>query len=52
MDDGIFLSPDAKDIDRCIVDMKRIFNLTDEGEISDYLGIKVTTQVNGRISLT
>jgi hypothetical protein len=52
VDDGIFLSPDAKEIDRCIVDMKKIFNLTDEGEISDYLGIKVTTQVDGRISLT
>ena len=32
--------------------MKGIFNLTDEGDISDYLGIKDTKLTNGHISLT
>jgi Reverse transcriptase (RNA-dependent DNA polymerase) len=41
VDDGIFISPKETDIDKCIKDMNSIFNLTDEGDISDYLGIKV-----------
>ena len=41
VDDGIFLSPKANEIDKCLKDMSSIFNLTDEGKISDYLGIKV-----------
>ena len=42
VDDGIFMAPSKKEIDLAIKDMKKIFNLTDEGDISDYLGIKVT----------
>jgi len=41
VDNGIFISPSDDEIDRCIVAMKAIFYLTDEGNISDYLGIKV-----------
>ena len=52
VDDGIFMAPSKKEIDQAIKDMKKIFNLTDEGDISDYLGIKVTKLPNGSISLT
>ena len=53
VDDGIFISPESKLIDECIELMRSIFNLTDEGDISDYLGIKVTSSpVDSTISLT
>ena len=52
VDDGIFMGPYKGEIDRCIKDMGSIFNLTDEGDISDYLGIKVTKFSDGRISPT
>jgi hypothetical protein len=53
VDDGIFISPESKLIDECIELMWSIFNLTDKGDISDYLGIKVTSSpVDSTISLT
>ena len=52
VDDGIFMGPSKGEIDICIKDMELIFKLTDEGNISDYLGIKVTKLPDGRISLT
>ena len=53
VDDGIFISPESKLIDECIELMRSIFTLTDEGDISDYLGIKVTSSpVDSTISLT
>ena len=52
VDDGIFMGPSKGEIDRCIKDMGSIFNLTDEGDISNYLGIKVTKFPDGCISLT
>ena len=42
VDDAIFMGPGKEEIDKCISDMGSIFNLQDEGDISDYLGIKVT----------
>ena len=56
VDDGIFMGPDAKHIDQCILDMrdplKGGFDMTDEGDISDYLGIQVHQLPNGVITLT
>ena len=53
VDDGIFISPEARLIDECIELMQASFNLTDEGNISDYLGIKVTLSADSNsISLT
>lgn len=46
------MGPEEKDIDKCIQDMKGVFNLTDEEDISDNLGIKVTKLTNSCISLT
>ena len=51
VDDGIFMGPEKQDIDTCIQDMKGIFDLTDKGDILDYLGIKVTKLANSCISL-
>ena len=53
VDDGIFISPDACLINECIELMRAIFNLTDEGDISDYLGIQVSRSEDAAtISLT
>jgi hypothetical protein len=52
VDDGIFIGPCSKEIDKIIKSLQRTFNLTDEGDISDYLGIKVTHLPDNRISLT
>lgn len=48
VDDGIFLSQNGKEIDDCIGSMQAIFNLTDEGDISEYLGIKVERTLDGK----
>ena len=51
VDDAIFMGPGKEEIDKCISDMGSIFNLQDEGDISDYLGIKVTHLSDGKIKL-
>jgi hypothetical protein len=51
VDDAIFMGPDASAIDKCIEDMKTFFTMQDEGDISDYLGIKVSKLPNGTIKL-
>jgi hypothetical protein len=50
-DNGIFLGPDKRHIDKCIKEMGEHFNITDEGEIDEYLGVKVTHLDDGTISL-
>ena len=52
VDDGIFVGPCSKEIDGIINSLKQTFNLTDEGDLSDYLGINVSKLPGGRISLT
>jgi hypothetical protein len=52
VDDCIFAGPSASDIDAYILEMKSVFDLTDEGELSDYLGIKIQRLPDGRITLT
>ena len=51
IDDAIFMGPDSSAIDKCIKDMKGFFAMQDEGDISDYLGIKVSKLPNGTIKL-
>jgi hypothetical protein len=52
VDDGIFVGPCSKEIDSIIAALQKTFNLTDEGDLSDYLGIKVSFLPGGKISLT
>lgn len=52
VDDAILLSPSKKYIDASLQDLRQSFKLTDEGNIADYLGIKVTRLATGIISLT
>jgi hypothetical protein len=51
-DDGIFASPDSKEVDKAINDMKTLFNIDDQGDLKDYLGVNVEKLPNGDIKLT
>jgi hypothetical protein len=52
VDDCILAGPSKDEIDACIRDMSKSFNLTDKGDLSDYLGIKIAQLDDGRITLT
>ena len=52
VDDGIFASPDNKAIDLAILELKQHFDLEDQGDITDYLGVNVEYLKNGDIKLT
>ena len=48
VDDGIFASPNAKDIDEAIKDLRRIqCDIEDQGELQDYLGVNVMRDSEG-----
>lgn len=52
VDDGIFAGPDKVDINQCIQLLAKEFNLTDEGSLTDYLGVLVEAQPDGTIKLS
>lgn len=48
VDDGIFISNDSDDINKCIHDLKRAgCDIEDQGSISDYLGVNVKKDSHG-----
>jgi len=63
-DDGIFMAPKQEDIDHCynllineythpVTKVKhRAFKMTDEGDVSDYLGVEIQPLANGTIKLS
>jgi hypothetical protein len=52
VDDTIILGPVKADIDQAIALVKTKFQLGEEGDLCDYLGIKVTKFPDGTITLT
>ena len=52
VDDAILLSPHSKSIDASLQALWARFNLTEEGDIADYLGLQVTRLNTGTLSLT
>ena len=58
MDDGIFTGPDSKEIDDLNASLKHdpkcrtSYDITDEGSLSDYLGVKIDQLEGGQMSLT
>jgi hypothetical protein len=53
VDDGIFLSPSKKAIDKAIQDMREAdFDIEDQGDMCDYLGVQVNKTKDGKIILT
>jgi hypothetical protein len=53
VDDGIFLSPSKKAIDKAIQELREAdFDVEDQGDICDYLGVRVDKTKDGKITLT
>ena len=53
VDDCICLSPNPADVDRFIADLRATnFNVTDEGQLSDYLGVKIEKLPEGKFKLS
>ena len=53
VDDTILISPDDSDIDKTIAQLRDLkYDLSDEGEIDDFLGVKVEYQEDGAIKLS
>ena len=46
-DDGILLSPFSSQIDKDLVDMRTLFDIEDQGDLQDYLGVKVVKASEG-----
>ena len=53
MDDALCLSPKSAEVEKSIQDLRDAnFKVTDEKDINDYLGVKVTKRTDGRFDLT
>jgi hypothetical protein len=52
VDDGIFVGPDKEEIATLIRKMQGVFNITDEGDIKEYLGVLVEQQDDGILKLS
>jgi hypothetical protein len=52
VDDGIFAGPDQEEIQGLIEELKEEFNITDEGDLTEYLGVLVEKQPDGRTKLS
>jgi len=51
-DDSILAGPDKSEINRTISEMKRKFNMTEEGSLEDFLGINIKRNTDGSIHLS
>ena len=51
VNDAALFSPDSAAINRKITSLKQSFELTEEGELQDYLGNRLTKHPDGRIEL-
>lgn len=52
VDDGIFAGPSKTEIDGLITGLKQEFNITDEGDLKEYLGVLVEKQSDGTMKLS
>jgi hypothetical protein len=52
VDDGIFVGPDKEEIATLIRKMQGVFNITDEGDMKEYLGVLVEKQDDGTLKLS
>jgi hypothetical protein len=51
-DDTILLGPDKDEIDVLVKKLGKTFNIEDQGELSDYLGIKIERKPDGTLEWT
>ena len=52
VDNGILIRPDKEEINNIITSLKEDYDLTDEGNLSEYLGIKIEEREDGSRVLT
>ena len=53
MDDALCLSPKSAEVDKFILDLGDAnFKVMDEGDINDYIRVKITKHIDGRFDLT
>jgi hypothetical protein len=52
VENGILAGPSVDHIDSIIAELQESYNMTDEGDITDYLGVNVTILDDGRIKLS
>lgn len=50
-DDSIILDKDESKVERCVSDLSKIFEISDEGTLEDYLGVNVMHKDDGTILL-
>jgi hypothetical protein len=51
VDDGIFCGPDKSEINGIIKGLRADFNIKDEGDLKEYLGVLVEKESDGRFNL-
>jgi hypothetical protein len=52
VDDGIIAGPNKEDIDQIIIDLQTMFNVSNKGDLADYLGVNIETREDGTIKLS
>jgi len=51
-DDTILMGPNQKDIDKLVKKIGNIFKIEDQGDLTDYLGMKIVRHQDGRMEWT
>ena len=52
VDDAVVISPDKLQIDNLVKSLQQDFDLTDDGDVKDYLGVRIEKLSGGRFKLT
>jgi hypothetical protein len=52
VDDGILIDPNKSKIDQAMLDLQARFEVQDEGDLSDCLGVKIHNHQDGSIEFT
>jgi hypothetical protein len=52
VDDGIFAGPDKQEINGLLAQLTKKFTITDEGDLTEYLGVLVEKKLDGRTKLS
>jgi hypothetical protein len=53
VDDSVLIDPDAENINKVFAEFKALkYGVTDEGQIDDYLGVKIERRTDGTIKLS
>jgi Reverse transcriptase (RNA-dependent DNA polymerase) len=51
-DDGVFVGPDSQRIEEYLQELHKLFEITGEGEVDEYLGVKIIRSNDGTVTLS